>query len=98
MSLYVITGKFGQRHNMGTWQYITKPNEFLKLMVDKTKKLREFHIVNEDTIQVSWCHEDTFEPDSLMTQEVVATMTTAWARLELYKVGFHSFMSISILI
>ena len=71
---------------MGTWQYITNPSEFLRLMVDRTKQLNDFHIVNEDTIQVSWCHDEGFEPDSLMTNEVIATMTTSWARLELYKV------------
>lgn len=81
-----VVGKFGQRNNMKQNRYVKSPQEFFKMWVDKSKKIQDFHIINDDTLHVEWSHEDTFEPDSLMTNEVIATFTTCWARLELYKV------------
>ncbi len=54
------------------------------MLNDPTKTCRDFHIINDDIIQVEWEHSEGFETDSMVTSDIHATLTTAYARLKLY--------------
>lgn len=55
-------------------------------MNDPTKRMVDFNIINENALQVQYQFDEEFVPDSLMTNVVVASFTTCWARLKLYEV------------
>ena len=59
--------------------------EFLKLDMDKTNKLQDFHIVNDNTVVVEYDHDDssTHVPGISNGNIIVAAFTTCWARLPL---------------
>jgi G:T-mismatch repair DNA endonuclease (very short patch repair protein) len=79
-------GKWGQRMNLKQSGYIYEVDEFYQYVTDPTKEIIDFHIINEDTIQVEWEHKDEFIPDDTRTNIFLATFTTCWARLKLYSV------------
>ena len=65
-------------------RYIYDQAEFLRLAMDTTKRLKDFHIVNNDAIVVDFEHEDEFVPDAPNGNIVIAAFTTCWARIKLY--------------
>lgn len=89
MCLNSFWGKFGQRSNLptSTFFFNTDLDEFYQLLTDETKEVMDFNIVTENVAQVhyrasdpAWIEED---PKSNV---FLATFTTSWARLKLYKV------------
>ena len=81
-------GKFGQRLNQGTCQYFhqSEMDSFFKIVSDPTKRITNFHIVNDDNLQLEYEHQTEFVPEDMKTNVFLATFTTCWARLKLYEV------------
>ena len=79
-------GKFAQRSNLSQFEYAHTQAEFFRLMLDKAKIVTDFHIVNEDTITIEYKYTDDEVPDSPNGNIVIASFTTAWARLHLLEV------------
>ena len=77
-------GKFGQRENLKQSEYLYEPEELYRYIADTTKDIQDFHVINQDTVQLEWKHEEEFIPDDLRTNVFMATFTTCWARLKLY--------------
>lgn len=86
--VFSFWGKFGQRLNQGVCEFIhsTQLNKFYKLLTDRTKKVNNFRIINEDYIHLEYEHESKFVPEDMKTNIFLATFTTCWARLKLYDV------------
>ncbi|XP_033731757.1 uncharacterized protein LOC117321450 [Pecten maximus] len=79
-------GKFGQRLNMPQTTYFHEyeADKFFQCLSDRTKIIKDFHIVTDDTIQVTWENDEHFILENDQTNIFVASMTTCWARLKLY--------------
>ena len=54
------------------------------MMNDPTTEIINIHMVNEECLMVESKSRTTFEPDNLKSNDVIASFTTCWARLELY--------------
>jgi hypothetical protein len=80
-------GKFGQRPNMKQCKFINEKDltDFYSIMTDPTKTLHNFHILTDKVATIEWTHDDLFVPESDSTSVFVATFTTCYARLYLYK-------------
>ena len=54
--------------------------------MDRTKKVKDFHIINEEHLHLEYEHQTGFVPEDMKTNIFLATFTTCWARLKLYGV------------
>ena len=56
--VYSFWGKFGQRLNQGVCEYIhdSQLDKFYTLLTDRTKKVKDFHIINEDHLHLEYEH------------------------------------------
>ena len=74
--------------NQGTSEFVheSEMDTFYKLLTDRTKKLKDFHIINEEHLQLEYEHQSGFVPEDMKTNIFLATFTTCWARLKLYEV------------
>jgi hypothetical protein len=81
-------GKWAQRSNMRQTRLFksTEMDEFFKLILSSTVEILDYHIISDDIIQVNWQHKEDFVPPSNKTNIFIATFTTCWARLKLYKI------------
>ena len=81
-------GKFGQRLNQGTSNFFQESelDKFYNVLTDRTKKVKDFHIVSEQYIHLEYEHQSGFVPEDMKTNVFLATYTTCWARLKLYEV------------
>ena len=81
-------GKFGQCENLTQTTLIYQDEEakFFNYVTDPSKNVKDFHIVNENTIQLEWTNENFFTEDNPSSNIYIASFTTCWARLKLYEV------------
>ena len=56
-----------------------------ELLVDETKELHDFHIINDTFLMVTWKYREEFAVGGLKTNIFIAAFTTCWARLKLYQ-------------
>ena len=80
-------GKFAQRLNLTQSTYIhsSEPEKFSDLILDATKQIEDFVIINPDLVHIQWSYVNEFQPRESKTNIFVATFTTCWARLKLYE-------------
>ena len=83
MALNSFYGKFGQRTNMKKTKFVNDVGTLYNIMTDKSKVLSDFHIMNEDMMELEFKHSDEFEQMSLGTNIIIAGFCTSWARLKL---------------
>ena len=79
-------GKFGQRSNMGQSQLTTNTADYFKMVADPSKRLKDWHIIHDDMIQLEFEQQDGFVTETSGTNIFIATFTTAHARMRLYSV------------
>lgn len=81
-------GKFGQRLNMPQTTFFrdSEADKFFQLMADPTKDVSNFHIVTKEMIQVDWQQKGMTVKEDYQTNVFIASFTTCWARLKLYKI------------
>lgn len=77
-------GKFGQAMNRRQSTFITDEADFFKAFTDPTRNLSDWHILNDNIVQLEWENQEQFIPESDVTNMFIATFTTAHARLCLY--------------
>ena len=80
-------GKFGQRLNMPHTTFYHEHDEakFFQCLSDRTKIVKDFNIITDDTISVTWENNSLSVPDNAQTNIFIAAFTTTWARLKLYE-------------
>ena len=85
---YSFWGKWGQRLNQGVCEFIhaSELDKFYKLLTDRTKKVKDFHIINDEHLHLEYEHQSGLVPEDMKTNIFLATFTTCWARLKLYGV------------
>ncbi|XP_069108950.1 uncharacterized protein [Argopecten irradians] len=80
-------GKFGQRLNMPQTSFFhdAETDKFFQCLCDPKKKVKDFHIISDDVIQLSWENGDDTVPENMQTNVFIASFTTTYARLRLYE-------------
>ena len=86
LALNSFYGKFGQRTNMKKTLFIKDIKTLMNTLTDPSKVLKDFHIMNDDVIQVEYKNTEDFEQQSFNTNVVIAAFCTSWARLKLWSV------------
>ena len=86
LALNSFYGKFGQRTNLKKTKFVTDVAPLYKLFTDPSKVVTDFHIMNENIVEVEYKHSEDFEPLSVNTNVVIAAFCTSWARLKLWSV------------
>ena len=81
-------GKFGENLRKPQTAFIhdNEAEKFIQMVTSPDKEVTNFHIVADDIIQVEWKDKKESQDEDLKTNIFLATFTTCWARLELYKV------------
>ena len=64
----------------------TEVDAFFLVVTNLTKEVQNFHIVAKDTIQLECTYKQDCQPEDNKTNIYLATFTTCWARLKLYRV------------
>ena len=85
LALNSFYGKFGHRTNLKKTKFVTDVGSLYKLFTDPSKVVTDFHIMNENIVEVEYKHSEDFEPLSINTNVVIA-FCTSWARLKLWSV------------
>ena len=67
-------------------EYIMDPAKFHALMSSQVKQVHNVLVVNDDMVQVTWCYTDDFVETPETSNCIIASYTTAMARLRLYEI------------
>ena len=86
LALNSFYGKFGQRTNMKKTLFVKDIKHLMQVLTDPGKLLMDFHIMNDDVIQVEYKNTEDFECQSFNTNVTIAAFCTSWARLKLWSV------------
>ncbi|XP_041478761.1 uncharacterized protein LOC121426498 isoform X1 [Lytechinus variegatus] len=81
----VLWGKFAQRDNLRQTVYVESPEELLKQLNDDSVIVQDILILNE-LLQLNFSRAEGFVDQNVNTNIIIATFTTAMARLKLYSV------------
>ena len=84
LALNSFYGKFGQRTNMKKTKIINDVGILFNIMTDRSKDVTDFHVMNENVMEIEFRNAPDFEPLSKKTNVVIASFCTAWARLKLW--------------
>ena len=84
LALNSFYGKFGQRTNMKKTKILKNVGSLFNLMTDKSKEISDFHIINENVMEIEFRNAVDFEPLSSKTNPVIAAFCTSWARIKLW--------------
>ena len=66
-------------------EFITDLASLNKLLLDETKEIHDFHILNQTVLMVTWKYRETFSVGGRKSNIFIAAFTTCWARLKLYE-------------
>ncbi|MCG8622527.1 MAG: DNA polymerase [Proteobacteria bacterium] len=86
LALNSFYGKFGQRNNMKQSQYFNDLGKLMEVLTDPSKRILDFHLINDDVICLEYKNSEDFEPQSINTNVTIASFCTSWARLKLWSV------------
>ena len=86
LALNSFYGKFGQRTNMKKTMFVKDIKTLMQVLTDPGKLLVDFHIMNDDVIQIEYKNTEDFECQSFNTNVTIAAFCTSWARLKLWSV------------
>ena len=75
--------KFGQRVNMQKCVFLTQAEDIYKLIMDYSKKVSDFHVINENLIVMEYTKSNEFMEVNNRTNVTVATFCTSYARIKL---------------
>ncbi|XP_032236055.2 uncharacterized protein LOC5510896 [Nematostella vectensis] len=79
-------GKFGQRNKLTKVELVTESKRFFKLLGCRSNVVKNVQMVNEESLEVYYAHGEEFIESAKNTNVVIASFTTAIARLKLYSV------------
>ena len=86
LALNSFYGKFEQRTNMKKTLFVKDIKQLMQVLTDPGKLMMDFHIMNDDVIQVEYKNTEDFECQSSNTNVTIAAFCTLWARLKLWSV------------
>lgn len=86
LALNSFYGKFGQRNNMKKTKFVNDVGVLYNSMLDYSKVLLDFHIMNEDIMMLEFKNSEDFEPLNTSTNVLIAAFCTTWARIKLWSI------------
>lgn len=66
-------GRYGMRLNLPQTEVITDQVDFHFLLADESRKVKDFHSINDDFIVTEWVYQDAFVPDGHNTNIFIAS-------------------------
>jgi len=84
LALNSFYGKFGQRTNLKKTKFVTDVGELYNIFLDPTKEVSDFHLMNEDIVEIEFTNSSEFEGLSIGTNSTIAAFCTSWGRLKLW--------------
>ena len=78
-------GKFGEKPNKMQTITVTSPAELYKIIEDMGNNIHDIRICREEIVEIDVTKAEEEVIPSSKTNIFIASFTTAWARLELYK-------------
>ena len=82
-------GKIGQHDNMPQVELVKDPEHYFKLLTCQSTQVKNIQFVNDECVEVHYTRREGFFPASDKTNVVIASFTTAQARLKLYSFLGH---------
>jgi hypothetical protein len=83
-------GRFGMRENLTQTKFCKKLEEVNCLLSDESVEVKGVRILTEDIVQVMYQKKSLeFVPGTNATNIYIAAVTTAWARIRLYRIMRH---------
>jgi hypothetical protein len=76
-------GKFGQRSNMPRIKYISEHAEYIDMLTSDQILVMGIHFVSDEMVEMRYQYKEELVEESGRTNVVIATYTTAQARLKL---------------
>ena len=86
LQLNSFYGKFGQHTNKKKLLLVTTPNLLYKTILDPSKTLTDFYVMNDKMMQLEYEDDKLFQDISPSTNVILAAFCTAWARMKLWSV------------
>ena len=62
----------------------SESDKFFRCISDPSKTIKDFHIVADDMLQLTWEEGENMLKEDYQTNVFIAAFTTFWARLKLY--------------
>ena len=78
-------GKFGQRTDVKEVQFINKYEKLYGILMDVTKVIKNFHVLNNDMIMKEYKQSEEFEELSNKTNVIILAFCSAYACIKLWK-------------
>lgn len=85
LALNSFYGKFGQKNNMKKTKFVSDLGDMYNIFSDPTKEITDFHIMNENIMEIEFQNAHDFESLSFNSNILVASFCTSHARLKLWK-------------
>ena len=82
--VYFFLGKFAQRSNLSKTEQIEDPQVFFDYLTSDEITVLDAILVSEKIMEIRYEYGDKFVQPNPRTNVVIATFTTAYARLQLY--------------
>ncbi len=70
---------------MPTAELLTEPEDFARYIFGNSRVLKHFAFMSDSVALVQWCYAETDPTPACDVNVFVASFTTAYGRLELYK-------------
>jgi hypothetical protein len=80
-----LWGRLGLKDNLPQTAYVRTPEEFLQIVNDGFNTIKDFHVINDDTLALIYERVSKALPEDPTSSVALAAFTTAYGRLELYK-------------
>ena len=81
LALNSFYGKFVQRSNMKQSQYFNDLKKLMETLTDPSKRILDFHLINDDVICLDYKNSEDFQPQSINTNVTIASFCTSWAKV-----------------
>ena len=80
----LFLGKFAQRDNLTKTARVTEPKELFDYLDSDQYEVSDARMVNDETVELQYISKDEFVEQNDKVNIVIASFTTAYARLKLY--------------
>ena len=85
LALNSFYGKFGQRTDMKKVQFINQYEKLYGILMNVTKVIKNFHVLNNDMIMMEYKQSEEFEEPSNKTNVIILAFCSAYTHIKLWK-------------
>ena len=85
LALNSFYGKFGQRTDMKKVQFINQYEKLYSILMDVTKVIKNFYLLNNDMIMMKYKQSEEFEEPNDKTTVIISAFCSTYAHIKLWK-------------